>query len=101
MAEGHFHSLSFKIWKTVATFRKTYFRNASLKLPLANIILFLCLSWHCNAQQRVFDVHLHGSKEPRTQLENLMKAGVYKVAISTSQDLQQQYKKKDDLQVLR
>jgi hypothetical protein len=71
------------------------------KLPLAKVLLFLSLSYYCNAQQHVFDVHLHGAREPRTQLDDLTKAGVYKIAISTSWDLQQHYRKKGDLQVLR
>ena len=70
------------------------------KSLLANLT-FIFLSLSCYAQQRIFDVHLHGAKEPRTQLENLSKAGVYKIAISSSWDLQQQYKSADNLQVLR
>jgi predicted metal-dependent TIM-barrel fold hydrolase len=77
------------------------FRMLNAKLLLAGILFSLSLPYYCNAQQRVFDVHLHGAKEPRTQLENLTKAGVYKIAISTSWDLQQQYMKRDDLYVLR
>jgi predicted metal-dependent TIM-barrel fold hydrolase len=71
------------------------------KLLLAGILFCLSLPYCCNAQQRVFDVHLHGAKEPRAQLENLANAGVYKIAISTSWDLQQQYKNRNDLLVLR
>ena len=61
------------------------------KLLLANLLLCLFVSYCGSAQQRIFDVHLHGAKEPRTQLTNLTKADVYKIAISTSWDLQQQY----------
>jgi hypothetical protein len=50
------------------------------KLLITGTLFFLSLSYYCNAQQRVFDVHLHGAKEPQTQLENLTKASVYKIA---------------------
>jgi len=72
-------------------------RNA--KWLLANLTFFF-LSHAGHAQQRVFDVHLHGAKDPHAQLANLTKAGVYKIAISTSWSLQQQYKKQDNLQLL-
>ena len=42
------------------------------------------------APQKIFDVHLHGSKDPLQQMLTLQKAGVYKAAISTSWDLQKQ-----------
>jgi hypothetical protein len=43
--------------------------------------------------QKIFDVHLHGSKDPSLQMLTLQKAGVYKAAISTSWDLQNSYRK--------
>jgi hypothetical protein len=46
------------------------------------------------AQQKVFDVHLHGSGEADSQLTVLKQAGVYKAAISTSWDLQNSYRDK-------
>jgi len=49
----------------------------------------------------VFDVHVHGTKEPGSQLAKLKSAGVYKIAVSTSWHLQQQYKALENLQVLR
>lgn len=45
------------------------------------------------ASQKIFDVHLHGSKDPLQQMLTLQKAGVYKAAISTSWDLQNSYRK--------
>lgn len=63
--------------------------------------LLVVLSFSSCHAQRVFDVHLHGSKEPQTQLDNLVKAGVYKIAVSTSWYLQLQYRQRDDLQILR
>ncbi len=54
-----------------------------------------------DAQLRIFDVHLHGSRDPQTQLEKLTDAGVYKIAVSTSWDLQTQYKNDSKLKVLR
>lgn len=68
----------------------------SLTLFIAILFPFSIL-----AQQRIFDVHLHGDSNPHTQLETLVKAGVYKIAISSSWDLQQQYNDSDNLQVLR
>lgn len=43
--------------------------------------------------QKIFDVHLHGSRNPSLQMRTLQKAGVYKAAISTSWDLQNSYRK--------
>ncbi len=63
--------------------------------------LLLALSFTGFAQQRIFDVHLHGAKEPQAQLKKLESASVYKVAISSSWDLQQQYKSHGKLRMLR
>ncbi len=52
------------------------------------------------APQRVFDVHLHGSKNISDQLANLAQAGVYKAAISTSWDQQNSYRGKSDINIL-
>lgn len=69
---------------------------------LLTVLWLLCVVIiDLNAQQRVFDVHLHGEEEPRAQLNQLTKAGVYKVAVSTSWDLQQQYASSSKLEVLR
>lgn len=72
----------------------------TVKLLLACLAFFF-FSLYGHAQKKVFDVHLHGAKEPRTQLTTLIKAGVYKIAVSSSWDLQQQYKEEDNLKVLR
>lgn len=50
--------------------------------------------------QRIFDVHLHGSKDPSAQMLELQKAGIYKVAISTSWDLQNRYRNLSTIQIL-
>lgn len=50
--------------------------------------------------QRVFDVHLHGSKDPSAQIRALQKAGVYKAAISTSWSLQNSYRGISDMNML-
>lgn len=41
--------------------------------------------------EKIFDVHLHGDKSPQSQVDQLSRNGVYKVAVSTSWDLQQRY----------
>lgn len=64
----------------------------------------LCLVWvsiPVPAQQKVFDVHAHGSRDMQSQLDALASAGVYKAAVSTSWDLQQQYESRDDLKIIR
>ena len=50
--------------------------------------------------QKIFDVHLHGSKDPSLQMLTLQKAGVYKAAISTSWDLQNSYRNIPDADLL-
>jgi len=50
--------------------------------------------------QKIFDVHLHGSKDPSLQMQALRQAGVYKVAVSTSWDLQNTYRNTSNVQVL-
>jgi hypothetical protein len=56
--------------------------------------LFACLTFcaWCQQPKRIFDVHLHGSKDASAQLLTLQKAGVYKAALSTSWDLQNNYR---------
>lgn len=52
-----------------------------------------CLLAGCHTKTtRIFDVHLHGSKDPALQMQTLHKAGVYKIALSTSWDLQHSYR---------
>src|SRR5690606_32694008 len=45
--------------------------------------------------------HLHGARDVAGQLNTLTDAAVYKVAISSSWDLQQQYESRDDLEIIR
>ena len=54
----------------------------------------LLLSWSLSvsAAPRVFDVHIHGAKDPAAQLASLQRVGVYAAAISSSWDLQQSYR---------
>jgi uncharacterized protein len=68
-----------------------------LAIHLSLLVSSLC----CHGQQKIFDVHLHGSNDPLAQTIKLTQAGVYKIAISTSWDLQQNYNKLDGLDVLR
>lgn len=72
-----------------------------IKSPSVGLIFFMFTASHCIAQEKIFDVHLHGAKEPKTQLADLTKTGVYKIAISTSWDQQQQYTSTRDLKTLR
>ena len=59
-----------------------------------SFLLFFCLSCYSKpvANQRIFDVHIHGTSDITAQLKALDQAGVYKAAISTSLDLQQRYR---------
>ena len=56
--------------------------------------LFACLAFQCKSAlaQKIFDVHVHGTKGAAAQMQALQKAGVYKAAISTSWDLQNSYR---------
>ncbi|MGV3588845.1 MAG: amidohydrolase family protein [Adhaeribacter sp.] len=63
----------------------------SLKCAFILLLVLTCISRPA-LSQRIFDVHLHGSKDPALQMLALQKAGVYKAAISTSWDLQNSYK---------
>ncbi|HEX2532270.1 MAG TPA: amidohydrolase family protein [Chitinophagaceae bacterium] len=50
--------------------------------------------------RRIFDVHLHGAADPAAQLRQLAAAGVYRAAVSTSQELQNRYRNGQGLQLL-
>lgn len=68
-----------------------------------SLLLFLLIFISCTqktATLKIFDVHLHGGKAPAQQLKDLEKAGVYKTAVSTSWNLQQQYSKGKEMSVL-
>jgi predicted TIM-barrel fold metal-dependent hydrolase len=49
---------------------------------------------------KVFDVHLHGHKDPSSQIADLKKAGVYKTAISSSWETQEKYRNEKEVDVL-
>ncbi|HEY0679989.1 MAG TPA: amidohydrolase family protein [Chitinophagaceae bacterium] len=70
------------------------------KLTLLLAIGFLSLSSQTNSPQKVFDVHIHGSKDMSAQLVALEQAGVYRAAISTSWDLQNAYRGKSKINML-
>jgi hypothetical protein len=63
------------------------------------LILFLT-SFLKKANRRIFDVHLHGGKSPSDQLKNLESFGVYKAAVSTSWELQNEYKSNTSIEIL-
>jgi hypothetical protein len=50
--------------------------------------------------QKVFDVHIHGTKDIDQQLNGLHAAGIYKAAISTSWELQSSYRSKSKISIL-
>ena len=61
-----------------------------------------CMSFSpiTHERQKVFDVHIHGSKDVPDQLRTLEQAGVYKAAISTSWDLQNTYRTQSNINLL-
>jgi hypothetical protein len=68
-------------------------------------LYLIALSWLCfsatnKEPQKVFDVHLHGAKDMKSQLTSLKVAGVYKGAISTSWDGQSTYRDQSDVSLL-
>ena len=66
------------------------------------LLFIACVSFSIKPYegQKVFDVHLHGSKDASAQLTDLKRAGVYKAAISTSWDLQNSYRDKTSVNLL-
>ncbi len=65
----------------------------------ASVVLFIS----CKEKKeriKVFDVHLHGDQAPEKQLRNLELNEVYKTAVSTSWDNQQQYQSSEQLKIL-
>ena len=62
-----------------------------MKALILIFILGCFLSPGTNDKRKIFDVHLHGSKDITKQMQVLKNAGVYKAAISTSWDLQNSY----------
>ncbi|WP_348798859.1 amidohydrolase family protein [Flavobacterium adhaerens] len=70
-----------------------------MKKTIWTLVLLLSFINHLMAQ-KIFDVHIHGDKEPSNQLVNLSSNGVYKVAVSTSWNLQQKYKENEKFGIL-
>lgn len=67
------------------------------------LILSICFFsiWPLKPEpQRIFDVHIHGSERPDTQLSSLAKAGVYQAALSSSWDLQESYRDRKEVNLL-
>ena len=54
-----------------------------------------------NIAAKVFDVHLHGDKDPAKQLSNLAANGVYRIAVSTSWPEQEVYQSSERFEILR
>lgn len=50
--------------------------------------------------QKVFDVHIHGSRAVAEQLATLERSGVYKAALSSSWDLQNSYRENPPIKLL-
>src|SRR5688500_3066943 len=69
-------------------------------IPFFIILCFLFISFYPKDAQKVFDVHIHGSKDITNQLKQLHQAGVYKAAISTSWNLQDSYRRTTKLNLL-
>jgi hypothetical protein len=61
---------------------------------------FIFFSFTHKDVPKVFDVHIHGSKDLSNQLLELEKAGVYKAAVSTSWNLQNGYRGKSNINLL-
>jgi hypothetical protein len=70
-------------------------------MKLRQFILSLLIITTTTFGQKVFDVHIHGDKDIATQLKNLQAQGVYKVAISTSWKLQDNYNDTPNLKILK
>ena len=69
------------------------------------LFLFFAISFFASCSlskksQKIFDVHLHGSKDIPGQVHELEQGGVYKVAISTSWELQDNYKSNSKIKFL-
>ncbi|HLV23159.1 MAG TPA: amidohydrolase family protein [Moheibacter sp.] len=65
-------------------------------LTLIGVIILVNTVW----SQKIVDVHLHGSESPSEQIRALQNAGVYKVALSTSWDLQNTYRNTEKMDFL-
>ena len=74
--------------------------NWLLKVVLVLTVLVAAASFSPRKSVKVFDVHLHGSKDRELQLSKLKNAGVYKAAISSSWELQETYRGNDKTKLL-
>lgn len=65
-----------------------------MKRVFALLIAFIPIVFYsCKpSTKKIFDVHLHGSDNPKDQIERLKQNGVYKAAISSSWNLQNDYR---------
>lgn len=77
-------------------------QNITTMIKAYKYLLVLLLAFHSNSGtcQKIFDVHIHGSKDIHKQIKYLVSGGVYKAAISTSWDLQNQYRNSKELLIL-
>jgi hypothetical protein len=70
----------------------------SILFVCAAAVVVICSSFFGHHEKRkIFDVHIHGNKSKRDQLQALEKAGVYKACISTSWTLQEEYRQERSL----
>lgn len=72
----------------------------SIKIFLFALVFLSAISCIQKQPLKIVDVHLHGSENPKQQLQVLQKNGVYKAAVSTSWNLQTSYKKLSDIDLL-
>lgn len=71
-----------------------------MKFIILALLFFAIAHSEEQTTRKVFDVHLHGSRDVATQLKDLRQAGVYKAAISTSWELQNSYRRDSTLKLL-
>lgn len=70
-----------------------------MKKKILSLVCSVCLivSQSDLFAQKIFDVHLHGDKDPEKQMEELTQHQVYRAAISSSWELQENYRNLDGL----
>lgn len=81
----------------------SYKKMRSLLALMIAFSLNIFLLASCNQTyqpSRVFDVHLHGDGDIPRQLAALKKENVYKLAVSTSWELQKRYQSASDLSII-
>lgn len=67
-------------------------RTMRILLIISAVLLVLASCQRQKVSQKIVDVHIHGTEAPSLQMQALQEAGVYKVAISSSWDLQNSYR---------